>query len=51
MKRWIIIALIVIGIVNISLTFIKENSWIWSLGLGVLPLVLGIIGYFNPPKS
>jgi uncharacterized membrane protein HdeD (DUF308 family) len=50
-KRWISYILIVCGIINITLSFFNEDMRWTALGLGTFSLVLGIMGYFNPPKS
>ena len=50
-KRWISYILIVCGIINITLSFFNEDMKWTALGLGTFSLVLGIMGYFNPPKS
>jgi len=50
-KRWISYILIVCGIINITLSFFNEDMKWTALGLGTFSLVLGIMGYFNTPKS
>ena len=50
-KRWISYILIVCGIINITLSFSNEDMKWTALGLGTFSLVLGIMGYFNTPKS
>ena len=50
-KRWISYIFIVCGIINITLSFFNEDMKWTALGLGTFSLVLGIMGYFNTPKS
>jgi uncharacterized membrane protein HdeD (DUF308 family) len=53
MKRWISITLIILGIINITLSLYNPNEEDVTIfiGFGIFLLALGIGGYFNPPKN
>ena len=51
MKRWISYLLMFCGSIMIITSFFNEDMRWTILGFGTFSLVLGIGGYFNPPKD
>jgi len=51
MNRWISYILMFCGSIMIITSFFNEDMRWTILGFGTFSLVLGIGGYFNPPKN